>query len=165
MSSFTSLSAREVSSWTNSDIIGGKRTVQAATEGFYRRVFADKTLSPFFKNTDVEQLHARQAMFITMLLGGRNRYTGRDISLAHAHAREQGLHDGHFDRFLRHFLDALKEVGVEADRGENCEASGEQARRGSSILENCGLLCMSSWTRFRQTRQMESGTPVSNNPV
>ena len=55
-------------------------------------------------------------MFISMLLGGRIVYTGKDIHAAHAHAREQGLNDGHFDRFLGHFRKALSEVGVEDDK-------------------------------------------------
>ena len=42
----------------------------------------------------------------------------RDIHAAHAHARDQGLNDGHFDRFLSHFREALNEVGVEADKVE-----------------------------------------------
>jgi truncated hemoglobin YjbI len=42
-------------------------------------------------------------MFISMLVGGRIVYTGKDIHAAHAHAREQGLNDRHFDRFLSHF--------------------------------------------------------------
>ena len=100
------------------DLIGGKQTVWAATEAFYRRVFADDTLSPFFKTTDMAQLCSRQSMFISMLLGGRVVYTGKDLHVAHAHAREQGLNDGHFDRFLRHFREALKEVGVEAQKVE-----------------------------------------------
>ncbi len=37
---------------------------------------------------------------------------------AHTHAREQGLNDGHFDRFLGHFREALNEVGVDADKVE-----------------------------------------------
>jgi len=57
-------------------------------------------------------------MFISMLLGGRVVYTGKDIQAAHAPAREQGLNDGHFDRFLRHFREALNEVGVEPDQLE-----------------------------------------------
>ena len=100
------------------DLIGGKRTVWAATEVFYRRVLADDTLRPFFKSTDMAQLHARQSMFISMLLGGRIVYTGKDIRAAHTHAREQGLNDGHFDRFLGHFREALNEVGVQADKVE-----------------------------------------------
>ena len=100
------------------DLIGGKQTVWAATESFYRRVFEDDTLRPFFKRTDMAHLRARQSMFISMLLGGRVVYTGKDIHAAHAHAREQGLNDGHFDRFLRHFREALSEVGVEAQKVE-----------------------------------------------
>src|ERR1700726_631198 len=98
------------------DLIGGKRTVWAATESFYGRVLADDTLRPFFKSTDMAQLRARQSMFISMLLGGRIVYTGKDIHVAHAHAREQGLNAEHFDRFLRHFREALNEVGVEAQK-------------------------------------------------
>jgi len=101
------------------DAIGGKRAVRAATESFYRRVFADDTLRPFFKSTDMAQLCARQSMFVSMILGGRIVYSGQDIAAVHAHAREQGLNDGHFDRFLKHFREALKEVGVEADKVEN----------------------------------------------
>jgi len=100
------------------DLIGGRQTVSAATEAFYRKVFADETLSPFFKTTDIAQLCSRQSMFISMLLGGRVVYTGKDIHAAHAHARDQGLNDGHFDRFVGHFRQALSEVGVEADKVE-----------------------------------------------
>ena len=100
------------------DLIGGRQTVWAATESFYKRVYADDTLRPFFKTTDMAQLAARQSMFISMLLGGRVVYTGKDIHAAHAHAREQGLNDGHFDRFLMHFREALNDVGVEADKVE-----------------------------------------------
>jgi hypothetical protein len=31
------------------DLIGGRQTVRAATESFYKRVFADETLRPFLK--------------------------------------------------------------------------------------------------------------------
>jgi truncated hemoglobin YjbI len=100
------------------DLIGGRQTVWAATESFYRRVYADDALRPFFKTTDMAQLAARQSMFVSMLLGGRVVYTGKDIHTAHAHARDQGLNDGHFDRFLKHFREALNEVGVDADKVE-----------------------------------------------
>jgi truncated hemoglobin YjbI len=63
-------------------------------------------------------LQARQSMFITMLLGGRIVYTGKEITAAHAGARAQGLNDTHFDAFLKHFRDALEEVGVKADKAE-----------------------------------------------
>jgi hemoglobin len=98
------------------ELIGGKQTVWAATEAFYRRVLADDTLSAFFANSDMPHLVARQSMFISMLLGGRVVYTGKDIAAAHATARAQGLNAGNFDRFLEHFRKALDEVGVQGDR-------------------------------------------------
>src|SRR5258708_39030144 len=110
------------------DLIGGRQTVCAATESFYRRVFADDTLRPFFKSTDMAQLRARQSMFISMLLGGQVVYTGKDIHAAHAQAREQGLNDGHFDKFLNHFREALNEVGAHADKVEKATKLLESKR-------------------------------------
>lgn len=114
------------------DLIGGKRTVWAATEAFYRKVLADDTIAPFFASTDMAQLHARQSMFISMLLGGRIVYTGKDIASAHAHARKQGLSDAHFDRFLEHFREALNEVGVQSDKVEKVTRLLESRR--SAVL-------------------------------
>ena len=102
------------------DLIGGRQTVWAATDSFYRRVLADESVSHFFKTTDMGHLLARQSMFISMLLGGRvvYIYTRKDITAAHAQPREQGLNDTHFDAFLKHFRAALEEVGVKADKAE-----------------------------------------------
>ena len=100
------------------DLIGGSQTIQAATESFYRRVLEDDSIRQFFKRTDMAHLRARQSMFISMLLGGRIVYTGKDIHAAHALAREKGLNETHFDTFLMHFREALKEVGVKPEKAE-----------------------------------------------
>jgi hemoglobin len=72
----------------------------------------------FFDRADMHHLRARQSAFISMLLGGRVVYTGKDIEAAHTGARKQGLNDAHFDIFLQHFRAALEEVGVKADKAE-----------------------------------------------
>ena len=100
------------------DLIGGRQTIWAATESFYRRVLADSRICHFFESTDMAHLRARQSMFISMLIGGQTVYTGKDITAAHARAREQGLNDTHFDMFLKHFRDALEEVGVKIEKAE-----------------------------------------------
>jgi hemoglobin len=100
------------------ELIGGKRTVWAATESFYRRVLQDESLRQFFVPADVPHLRARQSMFISMLLGGQVVYTGKEIGAAHARAREQGLTDKQFDAFLKHFRAALDEVGVAPEKAE-----------------------------------------------
>ena len=111
------------------DLIGGNRTVWAATDAFYRRVLADDSIRHFFETTDMAQLRARQSMFISMLLGGRLVYTGKDIAAAHARAREQGLNDVHFDRFLNHFRESLNEVGVQSGKVEKVMKLLESKRR------------------------------------
>lgn len=100
------------------DLIGGRETVWAATEAFYKRVLADETLKPFFKGSDMARLRSRQSMFISMLVGGQVVYTGKDIGAAHAYVREQGLNSRHFESFMKHFREALNEVGVQADKVE-----------------------------------------------
>ena len=99
------------------DLVGGRHTIAAATERFYRKVLEDDSLSHFFSGTDMDHLRSRQLMFISMLLG-RGEYVGKDIRSAHALARTQGLNDAHFDAFLKHFRAALLEVGVNPENAE-----------------------------------------------
>jgi len=114
------------------DLIGGKKTVWAATDAFYRRVLADESLRGFFNHTDLGRLRERQSMFLSMLLGGRIVYTGKDIAAAHAHLRAEGLTDMHFDNFLGHFREALKEVGVKAEKVDKVMILLE-SRRGTVL--------------------------------
>ena len=99
------------------DLIGGRSTIQAATELFYDRILQDDNLRRFFEGVDMAQLRSRQVMFISMLLGGRV-YTGKDIHDAHSRFRDQGLNDAHFDLFLTHFRAALEEVGVKPENAQ-----------------------------------------------
>jgi hemoglobin len=99
------------------ELIGGHSTIEAATELFYDKVLQDDDLHQFFERVDMAHLRSRQAMFISMLLGGRV-YTGKNIHDAHARFRDHGLNDAHFDLFLKHFRAALEEVGVEPENAE-----------------------------------------------
>jgi hemoglobin len=114
------------------DLIGGKKTVWAATDAFYKRVLRDETLRPFFKDADLPRLRERQSMFVAMLLGGQTIYTGKDLSAAHVGARAEGLTHVHFDNFLKHFRGALLEVGVQPEKVETVMAILETRR--SAVL-------------------------------
>lgn len=57
-------------------------------------------------------------MFVSMLLGGKVVYTGKEIGAAHAEARAKGLTEQHFKAFLQHFREALDEVGVKPENVE-----------------------------------------------
>jgi hemoglobin len=100
------------------ETIGGSDTIEAAIGSFYKRVLEDENLRRFFHSTDMAHLRSGQSMFISMLLGGRMVYTGKDVNAAHAHARAQGLTEEHLDVFLKHFRAAIDEVGVAPDKAE-----------------------------------------------
>jgi hemoglobin len=114
------------------DLIGGRSTIEAATERFYDKVLHDDNLRHFFEEVDVAHLRSRQAMFISMLLGGRV-YTGKDIHDAHVRSRDDGLNDVHFDLFLKHFRAALEEVGVKPENAEKVRKRLESKR--GTVLE------------------------------
>jgi hemoglobin len=100
------------------DTVGGRLTINAAVESFYKRVLANESLRQFFKDVRLDHLHARQSMFVSMPLGGKTVYTGKDIHTAHAEPRLKGMNESHFETFLNHFRAALAEVGVQSDRLE-----------------------------------------------
>jgi hemoglobin len=110
------------------ELVGGRRTISAATERFYSKVLADDSLSHFFSGTDMNHLRSRQVMFVSMLLGAAE-YRGKDIRSAHGLARSQGLSDAHFDSFLKHFRVALAEVGVKSENVEQVMKLVENNRR------------------------------------
>jgi hemoglobin len=110
------------------DLIGGRQAIHDAVESFYRKVLDDPTLRGFFDQTDMPHQVALQSMFLSMLLGGRVVYTGKDLRTAHAGARAKGLTDAHFDRFVAHFCAALLEQGVKPDKLEKVMALLEGKR-------------------------------------
>lgn len=89
--------------------------MEAAVDGMYRRILADPTLTPFFKDMDMARLRRSQVAFMIMAMGGPHRYTGADLTRAHAGlVRSKGLSDRHFDAVARHLSDTLKELNVPA---------------------------------------------------
>jgi hemoglobin len=110
------------------DLIGGRSAIEAATKLFYDKVLHDDSLRHFFEGVDMAHLRSRQAMFISMLLGGRV-YTGKSIPDAHARSRDHGLNDAHFDLFLKYFRAALEEVGVKPENAEKIMKRLESKRR------------------------------------
>ena len=92
--------------------VGGARAINELVRIFYERVTADPRLAPFFPNTDMASLQARQVMFLIMLMGRKRTFRGHDLTSAHAGARAQGLTDEHFDAMLGHFEAALREMEV-----------------------------------------------------
>ncbi len=95
--------------------IGGEAAVDAAVDLFYRKVLSDDHISTYFDDTDMDAQREKQKAFLTMVFGGPNEYTGKDLRTAHAKLVEQGMDDSHFDAVAGHLQATLDELGVPAD--------------------------------------------------
>lgn len=92
--------------------IGGHAAVDAAVELFYRKVLADDRINAFFENVDMEQQINKQKGFLTMVFGGPNEYTGKDLRAGHKHLVQRGLNDEHVDVVIELLGGTLLELGV-----------------------------------------------------
>lgn len=92
--------------------LGGAAAIDQAVEVFYRKMLADDRVGDFFDDVDMERQMGKQRAFLTMVLGGPNQYTGRDMRTAHAHLVKRGLSDVHVDVVIEHLGGTLAELGA-----------------------------------------------------
>ncbi len=92
--------------------IGGADAVEAAVDIFYRKVLLDNSISGFFDDTDMAAQRDKQKAFLTMVMGGPNEYTGKDLRTAHAPLVEKGLNEDHFTAVAGHLQTTLEELDV-----------------------------------------------------
>lgn len=108
--------------------LGGAPAMDAAVDIFYRKVLADERISRFFDGVDMARQAAKQKAFLTMVFGGPNAYTGKDMRAAHAHLVARGLSDAHFDAVVEDLGATLTELGVPAELIGQVAAVAESAR-------------------------------------
>ena len=78
-------------------------------DGFYDRIAADPALAGYFAGVDQTVLRGHQVDLLAAVAGGPQRYTGRQLAIAHA-----GLNitNAEFDRVMGHLNAALVEAGA-----------------------------------------------------
>lgn len=108
--------------------LGGEPAVQELTERFYRKMLADERVSHFFDDVDMDRQIAKQKGFLTMVTGGPNNYTGKDMRTGHAHLLKRGLNDTHVDVVIQHLAETLAEMGAPADIIETVKTVANGAR-------------------------------------
>ncbi|MBC6907246.1 group 1 truncated hemoglobin [Saccharophagus sp. K07] len=92
--------------------IGGEPAVDAAVDIFYRKVLADDRICHFFDTVDMDKQAAKQKAFLTMVFGGPNHYSGKDLREGHKH---MALTEIHFDAVIENLAATLQELGVAAE--------------------------------------------------
>ena len=97
--------------------LGGEPAVDAAVDIFYRKVLEDERISDYFDGVDMAEQAKKQKAFLTMVFGGPNNYSGKD--LRSAHAKLPNLDDSHLDAVIENLGGTLAELGVaESDIAE-----------------------------------------------
>lgn len=92
--------------------LGGPNAVNTAVDIFYRKVLADDRVNYFFDGVDMDKQIQKQKGFLTMVFGGPNNYTGKDMREGHRHLVAKGLNDSHVDIIIEHLGGTLKELGA-----------------------------------------------------
>ena len=110
------------------DRIGGEAAMNAAVDIFYRKVLADDRIKRFFDDVDMERQAAKQKAFLTMVTGGPNEYTGKDMREGHKHLVERGLNASHFDAVMENLGATLQELNVPGELIAEAAAIAESTR-------------------------------------
>ncbi|MBQ1046968.1 group 1 truncated hemoglobin [Micromonospora sp. C51] len=92
--------------------IGGAASVKAAVELFYDRVLADEELAGYFAEVDMAGQRRHLALMLTVVLGGPNEYTGRDLASAH---QPLNIPVAHYVMVGEHLTATLTQLGVPGD--------------------------------------------------
>ncbi len=96
--------------------LGGAAAFDTAVEIFYRKMLSDDRVARFFSDVDMDRQMAKQKAFLTMVCGGPNHYTGRDMRTAHAKLLQHGLNDSHVDVVIEHLGSTLRELGAKDEQ-------------------------------------------------
>ena len=92
--------------------IGGAGAVKAAVELFYDRVLADPELAGYFAEVEMVGQRRHLAQMLTVVLGGPNGYTGRDLAAAH---QPLNIPVAHYVQVGQHLTATLTQLGVPGD--------------------------------------------------
>ncbi|PZG18927.1 group 1 truncated hemoglobin [Micromonospora craterilacus] len=92
--------------------IGGASSVKTAVELFYERVLADPELAGYFAEVEMAGQRRHLAQMLTVVLGGPNEYTGRDLATAH---QPLNIPVAHYVRVGEHLTATLTQLGVPGD--------------------------------------------------
>lgn len=93
------------------DRIGGAPAVTELVDRFYRLVLDDPDLRPYF-GAELGRLKFHQAALLTGVLGGPDRYAGRDLGEAH---RDLGVSREHYRKVALYLAYAMFSMGVPLD--------------------------------------------------
>jgi len=96
--------------------VGGSTAVAAVVDEFYQRLLADASTAPFFtdliERDGLGALKRHQVLLLTKVLGGPDRYSGRDLGVAH---QGMAINPDAYQRVSLYLLTVLHDFRVPMD--------------------------------------------------
>ena len=92
--------------------IGGEVAVTAAVDLFYSKISRQNTLDPFFEDIDMTKQRSKMKKFLTLLMTGEAQQSADYMRSSHAHLKEKGLIDGHYDTVRTLLKETLEELSI-----------------------------------------------------
>src|ERR1700744_4045967 len=90
--------------------VGGAAGVEALVDRFYEKLWAEPKLDQFFKGIERDQLKRHQRMFLNLLLGGGEFYSGRPLVEAHATLK---IDDAAYDLVCHYFVETCRDLDID----------------------------------------------------
>ncbi|WP_147534199.1 group I truncated hemoglobin [Bacillus marasmi] len=84
---------------------GGEEKVGQMVDEFYKSVLEDPSLAKFFYDVDMETQKRHQTHFLSFIMGGPNRYSGRALAEAHGGINTK---EDHFDTLINHLRTSME---------------------------------------------------------
>jgi hemoglobin len=90
--------------------VGGEAGVEAIVDRFYEKLWAEPKLDKFFKGIERQELKRHQRMFLNLLLGGGEFYSGRPLVESHA---TLGIDDASYDLVCDYFVETCRDLDID----------------------------------------------------
>ncbi len=94
------------------DRVGGGPAVSAVVDRLYQLLLEDPVLRHYFDGIDLPRLKQHMAALLTKVLGGPDRYSGRDLAGAH---QDLNITREHYWRVSLHLYSVLFSLEVPMD--------------------------------------------------
>jgi hemoglobin len=94
------------------DRVGGAPAIRATVDRLYELILADPSLSGYFDDVDMAKQKGHMAALLTTVLGGPDRYAGRDLGVAH---QGLGITTAQYQAVAGYLVQTLEELNVPQD--------------------------------------------------
>lgn len=120
--------------------LGGKATLERVHKTFYDMAYAHPWLRKYFTDKPQQVLEEQQTDFMSVLMGGPNKYAGKTPKVAHQH---MVITEELFELRRQMLSDAIKQHGISDDLREEWLAADGALKK--ALIKNSAADCQRAY--------------------